>query len=440
MMGKLRKTKGITLIALVITIIVLLILAGVTISTLTGENGILTRAQMAKEDTEKATAEERIQTEIMGSYDNTGKIELNVLNNNLKNNIPELIYKGKVLSETNKITNLPATVVLDTYKIQISEDGEVREIKTVAEITDYVTKNTLVEDEYGNLLIVPEDFKIRVDNTTNNADTVNNGIVIEDRKGNQFVWIPLGEVKTDNAGTTVNITLNRYDFDDYTEDTIENHDSSYENAIAKNIADFINHSNSNNGYYIGRYEAGIVNYNAQNIITENTNKEVNWTGYSPEEGKKLELVCKSGVQPWNYVTQNKASELARNMYTGKNYESDLINSYAWDTAISYIQMCGMKTNSKSYSSQDGQFIDTSKPSMTGKGILNSTNTVDEQCNIYDMAGNETEWSTETSNLNSTPCVDRGGMYYWDERSANVRGMNSNTLVYDYISFRPVLYF
>lgn len=440
MMGKLRKTKGITLIALVITIIVLLILAGVTISTLTGENGILTRAQMAKEDTEKATAEERIQTEIMGSYDNTGKIELNVLNNNLKNNIPELIYKGKVLSETNKITNLPATVVLDTYKIQISEDGEVREIKTVAEITDYVTKNTLVEDEYGNLLIVPEDFKIRVDNTTNNADTVNNGIVIEDRKGNQFVWIPLGEVKTDNAGTTVNITLNRYDFDDYTEDTIENHDSSYENAIAKNIADFINHSNSNNGYYIGRYEAGIVNYNAQNIITENTNKEVNWTGYSPEEGKKLELVCKSGVQPWNYVTQNKASELARNMYTGKNYESDLINSYAWDTAISYIQMCGMKTNSKSYSSQDGQFIDTSKPSMTGEGILNSTNTVDEQCNIYDMAGNETEWSTETSNLNSTPCVDRGGMYYWDERSANVRGMNLNTLVYDYISFRPVLYF
>ena len=440
MKKKLKNTKGITLIVLVITIIVLLILAGVTIATLTGDNGILTRAQMAKEGTEKATAEERIQTEVMGSYDNTGKIELDVLNNNLKNNIPELTYKGKALSETNKITNLPATVMLETYKMQISEDGEVREIKTVAEITDYVTKNTPVEDEYENLIIVPEDFKIRIDNTTNNADTVNEGIVIEDRKGNQFVWIPLGEVKTDNAGTVVNITLNRYDFGGCTEDTEENHDSSYKNAIAKNITDFINNSNSNNGYYIGRYEAGIINYDKQNIITENTNEEVNWTGYSPEEGKKLELVCKSGAQPWNYVTQSKASELARNMYTGKNYESDLINSYAWDTAISYIQMCGMKTNSKSYSSQNGQFIDTSKPSMTGKGILNSTNTVDEQCNIYDMAGNETEWSTETSNLNSTPCVDRGGMYYWDERSANVRGMNSNTLVYDYISFRPVLYF
>ena len=269
MKKKLKNTKGITLIALVITIIVLLILAGVTIATLTGDNGILTRAQMAKEGTEKATAEERIQTEVMGSYDNTGKIELDVLNNNLKNNIPELTYKGKALSETNKITNLPATVMLETYKMQISEDGEVREIKTVAEITDYVTKNTPVEDEYENLIIVPEDFKIRIDNTTNNADTVNEGIVIEDRKGNQFVWIPLGEVKTDNAGTVVNITLNRYDFGGCTEDTEENHDSSYKNAIAKNITDFINNSNSNNGYYIGRYEAGIINYDKQNIITEN---------------------------------------------------------------------------------------------------------------------------------------------------------------------------
>ena len=344
------------------------------------------------------------------------------------------------MSETNRITNLPARVMLDTYKMQISEDGKVNIIKTVAEITDYVTKNTPVEDEYGNLIIVPEDFKIRIDNTTNNANTVNEGIVIEDRKGNQFVWIPLGEVKTDNAGTTVNITLSRYDFGDCTEDTVENHDSSYKNAIAKNITDFINNSNSNNGYYIGRYEAGITNYDTENIITENTNEEIDWTGYSPEEGKKLELICKSGAQPWNYVTQIKASELARNMYAEKNYESDLINSYAWDTAISYIQMCGMKTNSQSYSSQDGQLLDISKPSMTGEGILNSTNTVDEQCNIYDMAGNESEWTTETSELDFSPCIDRGGMYYLNERNTNVRGMNSNILAYDYLSFRPVLYF
>ena len=62
-----RKTNGITLIALVITIIVLLILAGVSIAMLTGENGILTQAQRAKNETEKAQADEE---NILGDYEN----------------------------------------------------------------------------------------------------------------------------------------------------------------------------------------------------------------------------------------------------------------------------------------------------------------------------------------------------------------------------------
>ena len=62
---KLRSNKAITLIALVITIIVLLILAGVTIATLTGENGILTRASDAKEETEKASVIEQAQTDLL---------------------------------------------------------------------------------------------------------------------------------------------------------------------------------------------------------------------------------------------------------------------------------------------------------------------------------------------------------------------------------------
>ena len=55
---KLKENKGITLIALVITVIVLLILAGVSIAMLTGENGILSQAAKAKEETEKAQANE----------------------------------------------------------------------------------------------------------------------------------------------------------------------------------------------------------------------------------------------------------------------------------------------------------------------------------------------------------------------------------------------
>ena len=56
----LKNNKGITLIALVVTIIVLLILAGVSIAMLTGDNGILTQSKNAKTDTEKAEAVERI--------------------------------------------------------------------------------------------------------------------------------------------------------------------------------------------------------------------------------------------------------------------------------------------------------------------------------------------------------------------------------------------
>lgn len=60
-----KKERGITLIALIVTIIVLLILAGVSIRTLTGDNGILNRAETAKELTEKAIAKEKLQIELI---------------------------------------------------------------------------------------------------------------------------------------------------------------------------------------------------------------------------------------------------------------------------------------------------------------------------------------------------------------------------------------
>ena len=71
---KIKQTKGITLIALVITIIVLLILAGITISSLSGENGILTRAKEARDKTEIATIEEQIELAKMSSLDDNGEI------------------------------------------------------------------------------------------------------------------------------------------------------------------------------------------------------------------------------------------------------------------------------------------------------------------------------------------------------------------------------
>ena len=83
----LREKKGITLIALVITIVVLLILAGVTIATLTGENGILTQAGKAKVETDKASALEAVQLEVIGSMDTYGELDMDKVSNNVSKNL-----------------------------------------------------------------------------------------------------------------------------------------------------------------------------------------------------------------------------------------------------------------------------------------------------------------------------------------------------------------
>ena len=133
MREKIKKvnSKGITLIALVVTIIVLLILAGVSIATLTGQNGLLTKANSASEETRKNGALEKVQVEVLGSYGITGTIDKEKLNENLRKNIEGITYNGKAItekgaSEENRITSLPATVNVDGYDIEITEDGDVK--------------------------------------------------------------------------------------------------------------------------------------------------------------------------------------------------------------------------------------------------------------------------------------------------------------------------
>ena len=125
-----KNSKGITLIALVITIIVLLILAGVTIATLTGDNGILNQAGKAKDKTTEAESIERVQVEVAGSYGIDGTIDKEQLNKNLKN-INGLSYNGNALSDRNKIANLPATVTLNGYNIGIDANGGVEKIPEI---------------------------------------------------------------------------------------------------------------------------------------------------------------------------------------------------------------------------------------------------------------------------------------------------------------------
>ena len=383
---KTKEAKGITLIALVITIIVLLILAGVTIATLTGDNGILKKAGDAKTQTEQAKADENLKIAIAGSYGTDGKLNLKDLKDNLEN-------QGINYDKNN--TGFPLEVTVNGEKKKIDENGNVTvKLESVA---DSKTKGTVfndvttLEDTYGNQVKIPKGFKIANDSATD----VTGGIVIEDATytntiGSQFVWIPVGTgenaiIKKANK-ETVDIALGRYEFTEnsdgtittsecsgsFTEDTTANHKSDYKNAIANNIEAFETSVKNNHGYYIGRYEAG-------------------------KTGNDGFMVCKSEQEVWNNITQPKASEVSRNMYGSEaKVTSDLINSYAWDTAIVFVQKCGKESNSSTYSRTWGHSsITEGMPQATGTNILTETSKVDKQCNIFDMAGNCLEWTTET---------------------------------------------
>ncbi len=306
-------------------------------------------------------------------------------------------------------------------------------------VTGDETTNTTIHDEYGNAIIIPAGFKV-----VNPEANVEDGIVIEDAmKGSQFVWVPVGEVKTNN-GETKTITLGRYTFDSngkeqlkqsaenwnlYTSIDINGYSykelssSNYDNTIAKNLQDFITKTLSSGGYYIGRYEAGDVTA----ITDERTD----------DTSDGHQVVCKEGVYPYNYVLQPQAATLAREMYSSTNFESDLINSYAWDTAIVFIQTFSGDSN---YSIQVGKNT-TNNLQRTGENTLanvdSGNNPVDVRCNIYDMAGNVDEWTTETADP-TNHSVRRGGNY---------SGTNTSSRAYHFTSlgsnrtegFRTILY-
>ena len=134
---------------------------------------------------------------------------------------------------------------------------------------------------------------------------------------------------------------------------------------------------------------------------------------------------------WNYITQADAASAARAMYAENgNFASDLVNSYAWDTAIVFIQTYSEETD---YSKQNSK--NTGRPANTGE----RSETTDKVCNIYDIASNTREWTTETSSYTNAPCVNDGGGYYNSSTYANARGSHSEANKYVSVSFRVTLY-
>ena len=181
MKNHLRQSKAITLIALVITIIVLLILAGVTIASLTGNNGLLSRAVAAKEETEKAEEKERIELEVLGSITADGKIDEELIATNIKK-IEGLTYKnGNIIGDT---VTLPIAVKIGENIYTINESGEVKnayvysedvqeklQVDIAAHTTPWV-KFANNEQKYRVLYDASSDYGIEIISATNMGDTV----------------------------------------------------------------------------------------------------------------------------------------------------------------------------------------------------------------------------------------------------------------------------
>ena len=141
-----KQTKGITLIALVITIIVLLILAGVSIAMLTGDNGILTQAQNAKEETEKASLIEQVQTDILGEQANGEGSGIGA--GTLQTILKEYFTEESVPEKANDITTetvLTATEEYGGYEIPLSDiyNGTITPELELIETAESYTANYL---------------------------------------------------------------------------------------------------------------------------------------------------------------------------------------------------------------------------------------------------------------------------------------------------------
>ena len=399
------------MIALVVTIIVLLILAAVAINLTIGENGIFTRAQDATEKWQEAEVNEQ--------------------------------------DEMNKAVN-----TIDNYingKNPGGPSGEYNTGTTVDEAKKQnkpFEKDTTIKDDLQNEVRIPGGFHIAEDSATK----VEDGVVIEDDVGNQFVWIPAKTGTGATIHTTVGdktIVYKRTALDDQVA-TGEIDETTNSEKIKRSSSESYYYTekmptdeeasvNVNGGYYIGRYEAGDkVSTDAGKMRASGDNQQ-------------NEVSIKAGQAPYVWATYENQKKLAEGMDTVRKYTgiTKLTSSYAWDTAINFIKI---KTPDYDSNSPQGNYNDitfsyanvgeTEKTQIkeNGSSQLVPTGQTTAVSNIYDMGGNAYERTTESYSYTSGPIGSRGGRY--NNNASNYPAgyrFNNNGTAYSSNSFRVTLF-
>ena len=388
-----RQVKGITLIALVVTIIVLLILAGIALNLTIGQNGIFSRAQTAANTWRNAETNEQL---AMGELEDWMDGYMNGNGGNQGGD-----YNTGTTVEEARNQNKP--------------------FENDTTITDSCTP--------ANSIRVPEGFKIAKDS----ALTVEDGIVIEDKDGNQFVWIP---AKTEaEGGATINLSTGGTETIVYqrTAFTGENITTQFTETMPSDEEASVN---AWGGYYIGRYEAG---------DKESTEAKTMRSGQTDAT-----ITIKKGQAPYNYITQANATTKAEGMDTLQEYTTattKLVSSYAWDTAISYIQIknrdYGTNSPEGNYRNTTFTYTDITGASQTknnNSSTLVPTGQTTAVSNIYDMGGNLYEYTTESCSYLGNPYVFRGGGYdnNYGSIPAGNRGLHNGDAD-SLLGFRVTLY-
>jgi len=413
---KRKDNKGITLIALVITIIVLLILAGITIGNLTSEKGVIKEAHTAKEEAEKAEIEEQIQLAVI-------KAEQKYRNPTLDNVIEE-IKNSKVISNASQVDKTTGAVtsdlgyviegMLDDYIVNTLEPGEKATETAKNNYTDANNDKATIPQGF-TVSQIPEEATIAnglviydipegttVDWTTKNAD----GAYRVQTLYNQFVWIPVttsaSYARDFSYPSTYDSSAGTYTDTKYlpagiqpAADTAEKNEQAERESVLKY-----------QGFYIGRYETG---------------KD----GTTP--------ISKQSATVWNEIRQTDTKTTAKTMYTSNVVKSALCSGIQWDMVMKFVD--GKKDAKNNTYNVRVRDLNRHTGSLASAG----KNEYDKVQNIYDLEGNCCEWVAEKNNT-SHSFVHRGGycFIYSSDLRASERFSYPDVASSNF-SFRSTLY-